>query len=502
MKGAEVIPLIRGAAKKLDRLERSDLITAYEQSRTTSNEWLKHQILDNNRIDILATEVLGYKLQPFHLAMQRFQFLHPKSLQLSFRGGGKTTSCTVTKAIHYICKNRNITILLGSESKSNSVGFLTEIKGHLENNERLIEMFGRFYDPNVVPKWADSEIVVVGRTKHPKESTITCIGVDSSITSKHFDVLLTDDLVTDENARTPHMRQRTKTWYYKTYRPLLHPPNDSEEHRGEHHHLGTRQHFDDLYGHLQENELADHTQIIPALDELENSPWPEEYPPDYFREQRRDMGIILFNCQYMCDTESMKGEIFQYDDCHEVKDEEYPAASDLKVYMGVDLSADEKERKRNARFAIAVIGIRGSIPKDDYWVYLLDYYDDHLRPTRQAAKVLEFYDKWSPIRTGIESNQYQDTFRVNVKKQRPNMRVVKIETKIDKVTRAWRLAPLFENDRAFFRKGVHAKAIEQLVLFPGGKYKDFFDAYDHAVTAAKRRRKKKRPSDRQEVGLI
>lgn len=502
MPGAEVTPIIEGAALKLDRMERNELYTVWQQHRTALNEWLRRQIVDNNRIDILASEVLGYTVKPFHLKMMQWQFQHPKSLQLSFRGAGKSTCCTITKAIHYIIKNRNIRILLGSEKKINAIGFLTSIKGHLEHNERLIEIFGKFYDPNIVPRWSDSEIVVVGRTEHQLgEATITCIGVDSRVTSKHFDVLLTDDLATEENSRTELMREKTKQWYYHTYRPLLLPPKEGFEHRGEHHHLGTKQHFNDLYGHLEENELKEHTQIIPALDEQDNSPWPDEFPVKFFREQRTEMGIIRFGCQYLCNADAMRGEIFQYDDCQEKSDKEYPSLEELKVYMGVDLSADEKEHKRNARFSIAVIGILGSIKKDDYYVYLLDYYDDHLRPTLQPDKVIEFYDRWKPIRTGIETNQYQNTLRLIVQEKRPNMSVKKIETKIDKITRAWKIAPIFENNRAFFRKGVHAKAIEQLVLFPAGKYKDFFDAYDHAITAARHRIKKKR-KERPNVGLI
>jgi len=218
-------------------------------------------------------------------------------------------------------------------------------------------------------------------------------------------------------------------------------------------------------------------------------------------EKRKRMGLLLFGAQYQQDVSAMRGDIFDYDDCLEIKDEEYPPVDELRVYMGVDLASDEKERKQNARFAIAVIGIRGSIIKDDFYVYLLDFYDEHLRPTKQPAKVLEFCDRHKPLRAGIDSVQYQDSLRQHVKDQRASTNFVKVDLKIDKVTRAWKLAPLFENKRVFFRKGVHAKAIEQLVLFPGGKYKDFFDAFANAIYAAKKRSKKKR-KERQHVGLL
>ena len=501
MKSADVIPLITGAANKLDSLEHSELATVYHQNRAAKNKWLRYQIIENNRVDILAREILGFTVKPFHLRMMQWQILHPESLILSYRKGGKTTCATVAKAIHYICKNRNFRLLIGSESKGNACSILTEIKGHFEHNEKLIEVFGEFYDPRTVPKWTDSEIVVVGRTEHHKEATITCTGVDSAITMKHFDAALTDDLITEDNSRTEHMRGRVKTWYLKTYTSLILAPQAEIPHSGEHHHLGTRQEPGDLYEHLMENELKEHTLKIPALDELDNSPWPEAHPPEYLMEKRKRMGLLLFGAQYQQNVDAMRGDIFDYDDCLEIKDEEYPPVDELRVYMGVDLASDEKERKQNARFAIAVIGIRGSIIKDDFYVYLLDFYDEHLRPTKQPAKVLEFCDRHKPLRAGIDSVQYQDSLRQHVKDQRASTNFVKVDLKIDKVTRAWKLAPLFENKRVFFRKGVHAKAIEQLVLFPGGKYKDFFDAFANAIYAAKKRSKKKR-KERQHVGLL
>lgn len=497
---AEVIPLLRGAVKRLHRLERSELMTVYEQYSTARNEWLRRQIIENNRIDILQGVVLGYKVEPFHLAMMIWQFLHRRSLQLSFRGGGKTTTCSVVKAIHLLCKNRDLRILLGGESKTSAADTLREIKGHLENNERLIEIFGPFYDPKVVSKWDTTAIEVVGRTWQPKEPSIMCAGPDTTITGKHFEVGLCSDIVTEDNSRTEHMRERLWTWYYKTFRPMILPLHPEKEHQGEIHLDGTRYHFNDLYHYMQEHEMKEHTQTIPALDENDNSPWPEEYPPSYFKEQREELGLIIFSSQYQCDTEAMKGEIFQYDDCIELPDSDFPPLEQMRLYAGTDLSCDEEERKKNAMFAMALIGITGSISKNDIYIFLLDYFCAHLRPTRQPEKVLDFYDLHQPLRFGIETNQFQNYVAAVVKERRPQMTVTKIQTSKDKHTRAWKLAPYFEKHRFFFRKGVHAKAIEYLVRLPGGKW-DFFDAVDNALTAAKKRNKQKRRS-RKKFGVL
>lgn len=492
-----IVPLYRGVAKKLDKMERSELQMVYQQQKTAMNNWIRTQVIENNRIDILAKEVLGYTVKPFHLKMMQWQFLHPDNLQLVFRGSGKTTICTVTRSIFHIIKNRNIRMLFCSKSKTNSEGFLREVKSQLVGNENLIEIFGEFYDPRKVEKWDNSEIMVLGRTQVAKESTITCVGEDSTITSKHFDIAFIDDLITEENARTSVMRDKTKTYYYKTVLPMMEQPDPNIPHRGEIHRQGTRYHFEDLYGHFEANELKEHTQVIPALDEMGNSPWPEKFPPARFKEIRQNAGLIIFASQYQCSTEEMKGEIFKYDNCIELEDKEFPKTNDLRVFMGTDLASTEKEI--NDKFAIAVVGIRGNIRKNDFYVYLLDYYLGHLRPTKQPDKFVEFYLKWDPIYAGIESNQYQDSLRQIIKEKHPNFRIYKRQTSKDKISRAWKLAgSVFDNKRMYFRKGVHHEPIENLVLIQPNskKHWDFFDALDHAIGSAKRRagKKKKRKS--------
>lgn len=495
---ATVTPLLRGLARRVEKADRSGLIEIHKQSRALRNEWLRKLIVEHNRIDLLASEILGIEVLPFHLALFKWQFAHPSNLQLVFRGAGKTTTCTVAKAIHLLAKNRNLRIGIASKAKGNSQAFLKEIKGHLEHNERLIEVFGEFYDPRRVAKWDDSEIEVVGRTKHAKEASITCLGVDSAIVSKHFDVLISDDLVDEENSRTKHMRDKIKVWNYQTLDPTLEPPDPDVPHRGEHHRHGTRYHFDDLYGHWIENELRGHVQVIPALDERGRSPWPKKYPPRWFQEKKKHSGTIIFNAQYQCDTEAMKGEIFRYDDCQIIDDELIP--KDLKIFQGVDLAITEEEK--NDQFANVTIGVTGKLGTDDVMIYVLDYFAGYLRFSEQTRRTLELYRKHKPLRGCIESNAYQLAQWQTLDEKLPGIRLVPVQTDKDKITRAWKLSPLFEARRVFFRRSM-GPLIDQLVLFPNYKHKDLFDALDLAVRASKLKdRRKRRRTRAREPGLM
>jgi phage terminase large subunit-like protein len=452
MVAATASPLIKGAAHKIKTADRPELIKIYKQYHDYKLEWLRRLIREQNRIDILATEVLGLTVKPMHLSMMQFQFLHRESLQLAYRGAGKSSVCTVTKTIHLLIKNPELRIVLASKTKGNAEGFLTEIKQHMENNELLNELFGPFYDPGRVTKWNDSEITIVQKKRPTKEASVTCVGAESAVVSRHYDVILADDLVDEDNSRTKAQRDKLKTWVYQTLEPTLEPPDDNVPHRGEYHRLGTRYHFDDLYNHLIKNELADHHQIVPALDEKGRSPWPERQPPPYFKKKRQRMGTIIFNCQYQCDTEAMKGEIFQYDDCQQIDDSDIPY-DQLKIFGGVDLAITEDEQ--NDECAVVMGGFTGKIGTDDVTIYVLDYVAGLYRFSKQTQKILEQYDRYDPLDIGVEINQYQRAQLHNLNDVRPNIRVHGIQTDKDKVTRAIKMQNLFEGKRVFFRKNIH-----------------------------------------------
>jgi predicted phage terminase large subunit-like protein len=486
-------PKIGSLERAIVTSERSELVEMYDKHKSYSREWIRRQILEFNRIDILAIEVLGYDVQNFHLAMMRHQFAHPDSMVLVFRGAGKSTVCTITKAIHLLIKNPNLRILIASKVVTQAETFLKEIKNHFESNDKIEYYFGKYYDAKSDKKWDAREIEVLPRTSLQKEGSITCIGVGGMVVGRHYDVILSDDLVDDVNTATPHQREKVKTWYYQVLDPTLEPPSPDVPHRGEHHRMGTRYHHADLYGHLLKNELKDSTLTIRALDEEGRSPWPKKYPAKWFRDKKRKSGTIIFNAQYQCDTEAMMGEIFQYDHCKRIPRSEYPALDTLKVYMGVDLAISEDEKAD--KFAIVVIGI-----DNEKNVYVLEYFEDQLRFNAQTEKILELYAKWDPIKCAIETNAYQLAQYQHLKHQDKEIRLKPVVTIRDKIARAWKLSPRFEDGKVFFALDEHDHLIEHFVLFPNHRYKDLFDAFDLAINASKRR--KRDENKRPEPGLI
>lgn len=451
------------------------------------NEWIKRQVLENDRIDILA-RILGYELEPFHVAMLQFQAKHTDNLILAFRGAGKSTICTITKCIWYLLKDPNLRIVIASKTGSNAQQFLREVKQQFRTNSRLAEIFGDYYSSRV-ERWNDTEIDVAARTRFTKEANVTCVGIEGTVVGKHFDIEFSDDLVDEANARTPYMRDQINKWYYSILDPTMEPPDPENPLVGQRNRLGTRYHYDDMYGRWIAGELKDRHFIVPALNDEGQSPWPEKWPPEEFAKRKKRSGLIIFNAQYQCDTDAMKGEIFQYDDCIMVDDDGMPSLDSLKIYMGVDLAITEKET--GDHFAIVVIGMD---KLGNVWV--LDYYDGQLRFNAQTKKIKSYANRHGALRVGIESNAYQlaqaQTLQDDEDDDALNSgQVRKIITDKDKVTEAWKMSPMIEDHKVFFHHSC-AEVRDQLVLFPNGRYKDLFDALNLAIKAGKKKRRKRR----------
>src|SRR5262249_17254169 len=150
-----------------------------------------------------------YDVRPFHQQLIAFQeSARDTCLQLAPRGYGKSTILTITRIIYEIVKNPNIRILIAANTQLQAEVFLREIKAHFERNERVKEYFGNFASED---KWDTREIIVAPRTSTAKESTITCVGVGGPVASRHYDIIIADDLVDEENSRTETQRDRVKT---------------------------------------------------------------------------------------------------------------------------------------------------------------------------------------------------------------------------------------------------------------------------------------------------
>lgn len=429
-------------------------------------------------------------LQPLHASIIHNVSDNQASMDLAPRGHGKSTIGDVDFCITKVLRNPDIRIMIGSKTQTQASAFLKEIRTHFEQNVNLIRIFGDWKKSrdNV---WNDKEFTVNRRTVIKKEATVSALGASGAVVSKHFDIIIGDDLVGFENARTEAQRKVLKEWFYSSLYPTLEPD-------GEIHILGTRYSPMDLYEDLikSKNYKVNVQQAITVKGGQEYSLWESKFSLEKLRSIREEAGLIIFNMQYQNNTELAKGKIFKYKYFKHF--EEYDIDYDLnrvrvkvldsqgvpywipvRIYMGADLAISEDETSNNDYFVLTVIGV-----DKNKNVYVLDYLKERLTFNAQLNAILDYGKNKFPMveRIGVETVQYQKSLAQEIRRL-SLLPVINIQTSKDKVTRAMRRSALFENGKVWFRIGMDDLE-ECLLLFPEVDHDDLFDGLDFALTVA------------------
>lgn len=212
-------------------------------------------------------------------------------LDLWARGHYKSSIITFGLTISNILNDPELTFGIFSHTRPIAKAFLRQIMREFENNLVLRSAFpdilwGR--DLKEAPKWSEDDGLIVRRRGNPNEATIEAWGlIDGQPTSKHFRVLIYDDVVTQASINTPEMMEKTVTALEQSYNLAA---EDAVRRF-----IGTRWHFNDAYRTLLERgsaRLRAHPGRSGGEEQAASVYWSEEV----HREKRRDMGPYTYAC--------------------------------------------------------------------------------------------------------------------------------------------------------------------------------------------------------------
>ena len=440
---------------------------------------------------LVCTYITKRSVQDLHKSIISNISSSKSTLDLAPRGFGKSTVGDVDYCITKILRDPNIRIMIGSKTQTQAEAFLKEVRTHFEQNVDLIRIFGDWKKSkdNV---WNYREFTVNRRTVIKKEATLTALGASGAVISKHFNIIIGDDLVGLENARTERQRANLKEWFYSSLFPTLEPD-------GEIHILGTRYNPLDLYEDLiksRDYKVNIQRAITTGADGVKRSLWESKFTLERLEEILKQSGRIIFNMQYQNDTELAKGKIFKakyFRYYEEYKlDYDFQTAKiriknedgidqwiKVKVYFGCDLAISEKESDNGDYFVCMAIGVDA-----DRNVYVLEYIKERLTFNAQLNMIISYgRDKYPMVeRIGVETVAYQKSLAQELRRL-SLLPIININTSKDKVTRAMRRSANFENGKIFFREGMDDLE-ECLLLFPEVDHDDLFDALDFACAMA------------------
>lgn len=420
---------------------------------------------------------------------------HNMTLDLWAREHYKSTIITYGLNIQKILRNPNIRIGIFSHTRGIAKSFLRRIKLTFEENDLLIALFPDVLYENPTsqsPKWSEDDGILVKRTAVFQEMTVEAWGlVDGMPTSKHFDRLNYDDIVTRESVTTPDQINKVDEAFKLS--------DNLGTEGGERGVIGTTYHFNDEYEKMKrdsgwdpiekcysrQHQPGDWTiRIHPAQDEDGN---PVLLSPESLAEKRRKQGPYVFSCQQMLSPMTKEDQRFKYEWLQFYK----KLPDNLTLFLLCDPANEKKKKKTGSDYTV-------------YWLWGLDsrgnrfWIDairDRLNLTERWIYLKKMFTKWPMIqKSGYE--QYGMTSDLQYFKEKMEQESfyfpLPVElggNKLSKEDRIARLIPQFEEKRIWIpehllytdKDGNNTDLVkifieEEYIFFPFSPHDDMLDA--------------------------
>lgn len=423
---------------------------------------------------------LGWEVRGFHRAAMDDALRYQEVLWLAPRGSGKSTSLAVfvpawlaiarpenmepevrmrlaekfRDAPHPIGRE-NIRIALVSNSAEKAVSLLWQIKAVL-TDQRIRVLYGDLAGL----RWQDAKADTALKTSNSRESTYTALGIGSRMTGGHYDLIVPDDMVTEDNARTELQRERLSNYWKFTVQPTLEPWGWIIG-------AGTRYHPADWYGEVREwvkNGTWCHLRRTPALYEVDGelrSYWPAQYSVEKLLAIKERIGSIAFATQYQNEVDQMMGTFF-----------EKPWVENFKKWNELP----EADRRKARTIVVCDPSIKAG-PRNDYTAFVVLSYIAPYFYVRHVARgqwtmeetlrrAVALWKTYLPEVLGIEVVQGQEWLVQELRRRtRINVRplVPKQYGGKDKVGRANMVRSFFEQLRVFLEEPTPTNGIGRLV---------------------------------------
>lgn len=397
-------------------------------------------------------------------------------LDLWAREHFKSTIITYALTIQDVLNDPEITVGIFSFNRPTAKAFLRQIKGEFERNQVLKDLFPEILwaDPETqAQKWSEDDGLIVKRKGNPKESTIEAWGlVDAQPTSKHYKLMVYDDVVTKESVGTPEMIKKvTSSWEASQ--------NLTTE-GGKIRYIGTRWAHNDTYSDILRRKSAI-PRIYPGTDDGTENGEPFLWSRETMAKKRKDQGPYTFACQILQNPTADKNQGFKRE---WIRHYSHCSSDAMNTYILCDPANAKK--KDSDYTSMGVIGLG---PDNNY--YLLDGIRDRLNLTERWQALSELHRRWKPKGVGYEQYGMQSDiqhFESEMEDETYRFLITPLGGKLAKADRIRRMVPIFESGRfwlpdSLFKTDYEDRPVdiiqsfieEEYVAFPVGLHDDFFD---------------------------
>ncbi len=168
-----------------------------------------------------------------------------RKMLMAPRGHQKSTIANRNYTIWRIINDANVTILIVSATLDNAKKKLKTIKDVFEKNIVFKSLFPELIPNSFSENWTQT-MLTVPRSSIDPEPTVEVQGYEGELTSRHYKIILFDDVVGKENSSTREQIRKVVNFYTQSLQLLKKPGGEMLV-------IGTMWSFDDLHNHIIEN---------------------------------------------------------------------------------------------------------------------------------------------------------------------------------------------------------------------------------------------------------
>ena len=398
-------------------------------------------------------------------------------LDLWAREHFKSSIITFGLTVQSILNDPEVTIGIFSHTRPIAKAFLRQIMRELEGNRVLHAAFPDVLwgqDVRQAPKWSEDDGIIVKRKSNPNEATVEAWGlVDGQPTSKHYKVLLYDDVVVAGSVTTPEMIAKTMQEMERSYNLGTTP--------GLRRAVGTRWPFNDAYRAVIERgtfKAREHPGRVGGTEDGESVFWPDEIHDA----KRRDMGPYTYAAQILLNPKADAAMGFKRE---WLKKYRTIRQDGMNWYILCDAASSKK--KGSDYTAMWTVGLG----KDGNY-YCIPQVRDRLNLKERADRLFDLHRAYKPKQVRYEKyGLMSDIEHYQARMETENYRfpITEVGGVTSKVDRVRRLIPLFEAGRIWlpesfnvtdWQRDVHDLVRdfveEEYYPFPVGLHDDMLDA--------------------------
>jgi hypothetical protein len=267
----------------------------------------------------------GRTLQPVHKEWVEVALSTRRTLINCPPRHAKSTIFSVWFPLWLVAKDRNIQILICSQTDKLAKKFTNEIAYHLSYNRELNSDFGRFRPEYGDWPWRPNsgELLVDGRTREVKSGdlTVQVRGAGQQILGMEANWIVVDDAVSRQNTRSETEREKLSEWFHGDVMSRLEPHGTTLV-------IGQRLHLYDLYGELASEKLTrvagtprrwNHINFPAVKDWGEKvTLWPAKWGFEELMDVYADVGYQNFEAMYqqnpLPDADRLVKDVWIYGD--------------------------------------------------------------------------------------------------------------------------------------------------------------------------------------------